>query len=51
MIQSLRQRHRYIIFVLAVLVPLIFIAGLLIRRPLPTNQRLPQVATPERNRL
>jgi hypothetical protein len=41
MIHSLRQRHRIIIFVLAVLVPAIFLAGLLVRKPMPTNQQLP----------
>lgn len=41
MIHSLRQRHRRIIFILAVLVPVIFIAGLLVRKPVPRNQSLP----------
>jgi hypothetical protein len=41
MIQPLRQRHRIIFIVLVVLQPAIFIAGLLVRKPVPTNQRLP----------
>ena len=41
MIQRLRQRHRITLIVLSVLLPALFIAGLLVRKPLPTNQRLP----------
>jgi hypothetical protein len=41
MIHRLRQRHRIIIFVLAVLVPAIFLAGLLVRKPVPANSQLP----------
>ncbi len=41
MIHSLRQRHRILIIVLTVLVPAIFIAGLLVRKPMPTKQSLP----------
>ncbi len=43
MIHSLRQRHRIIIIVLAVLVPAIFLAGLLVRKPAPVNSQLPPV--------
>lgn len=41
MIQRLRQRHRFLFIVLAVLLPALFIAGLLVRKPVPTNQQLP----------
>ena len=41
MIHSLRQRHRRILFILAVLLPAIFMAGLLVRKPAPVNQPLP----------
>jgi hypothetical protein len=41
MIQRLRQRHRIIFIVLAILLPAIFIAGLLVRKPVPANQQLP----------
>lgn len=41
MIQRLRQRHRIIFIVLSVLLPALFIVGLLARKPLQTNQRLP----------
>lgn len=41
MIQSLRHTHRVLITVLAILLPLLFVLGLLVRKPIPANQRLP----------
>jgi uncharacterized membrane protein len=41
MIQALRQTHRRIIIVLAVVVVLIFITGLWARQPWPISERLP----------
>ena len=41
MIQSLRQTHRRIITVLAVVLLIIFIAGLWVRQPFPVSTRLP----------
>lgn len=35
MTRSLRQRHRRVMLVLAVLLPLLFLVGLRARRPLP----------------
>ena len=45
MIQSLRQTHRRIVTVLAVVLLIIFIAGLWVRRPFPVSTRLPAVRT------
>lgn len=45
MIQSLRQTHRRIVTVLAVVLLIIFIAGLLVRQPLPVSTRLPAAHT------
>jgi hypothetical protein len=41
MIQSLRQTHRRIVTVLAIVLLLIFIAGLWVRQPFPVSTRLP----------
>jgi hypothetical protein len=45
MIQSLRQTHRRIVTLLAVVLLVIFIAGLLVRRPFPVSTRLPAALT------
>ncbi len=45
MIQSLRQTHRRLVTVLAVILLIIFIAGLWVRQPLPVSTRLPAVRT------
>lgn len=37
MIRALRRRHRLIWIVLAILLPLVFILGLLARNPRPAN--------------
>jgi hypothetical protein len=41
MIQPLRKMHRLIFFALAVLLPLLFIAALAVRKPMPVNQPFP----------
>src|SRR5262249_20248837 len=41
MITSLRNRHRVIITALAFLVPIVFVSGLMIRKPPPLSDRLP----------
>lgn len=51
MIRPLRARHRRVVTVLAVLVPVVFVAGLLARQPVPAEDDLPRSvrpATPER---
>ncbi len=45
MITSLRYRHRMIITALAFLVPLLFVCGLIIRRPIPVSDHLPIIQT------
>ncbi len=35
MIKPLRSRHRWMIILLSIIVPLLFIAGLLVRQPNP----------------
>ena len=45
MIQSLRQNHRRIVIVLAVVLLIIFIAGLWVRQPFPVSTRLPAART------
>ncbi|NOT59116.1 MAG: hypothetical protein HOP19_02705 [Acidobacteria bacterium] len=41
MIQRLRKTHRLIFIALAVLLPLLFIAALAVRKPMPVNQPFP----------
>jgi hypothetical protein len=43
MIHSLRQQHRMIVMVLAILLPVLFALSLFVRQPFPTNNRLPVV--------
>src|SRR5215831_15493355 len=45
MITSLRNRHRIIITSLAFLVPIMFVSGLTIRRPIIPSYRLPVIHT------
>ena len=44
MIQAHRKTHRLIILALAVLLPALYVAAMLVRKPFPTNQRLPAPA-------
>ncbi len=46
MIQSLREKHRVTMIGLALLLPVIFVSGLLVRQTIPVSARLP-VARPE----
>ena len=46
MIQSLRKTHRLIFLALAVLLPLLFMAALAVRRPMPVNPPLPTILLP-----
>lgn len=41
MIASLRNRHRIIVTALAFFVPIVFVSGLMIRKPIPPSDRLP----------
>lgn len=41
MIQSLRQKHRFIIFALALVLPILFALVLFARQPIPVNRQLP----------
>ncbi len=41
MIQPLRKVHHVIFIALAVLLPLLFIAALAVRKPVPVNQPFP----------
>lgn len=41
MIRPLRQRHRLIFIVLAIVLPLLFICGLLYRQSVPAVRRIP----------
>jgi len=46
MTSGLRRRHRRIFLVLALVLPGIFVSGLLARRPFPASDRLPELAQP-----
>lgn len=39
MIQSLRKKHRLAMLVLAIILPIVLIAGLAVRRPIPLNSK------------
>lgn len=41
MIRALRQRHRVIVIVLAIVLPLLALLALAVRRPIPTMETLP----------
>ncbi len=43
MIRQLRNRHRLVFAVLALLLPVIFIAGLLARKPIPRVESFPNL--------
>jgi hypothetical protein len=45
MITSLRNRHRIIITALAFFIPIVFVSGLMIRKPVPPSDRLPIIQT------
>jgi hypothetical protein len=41
MIQSLRRRHRWMMVAITILLPIAFIAGLAVRKPIPATENLP----------
>jgi hypothetical protein len=47
MIRATRKKHKIIWLVLAVLLPLLFIAGLVFRHSLPVNEKIPSITTTE----
>jgi hypothetical protein len=42
MIRSLRQRHRLMIIALAIALIALFVSALVVRRPIPTINRIPE---------
>jgi len=46
MILSLRRRHRVMMLSLALILPIAFVAALVVRQPIPTTQDLPINSTP-----
>lgn len=46
MIQSLRRRHFSLIVLLAIALVVIFIAGIIVRKPAPTNPQFPSSLLP-----
>ncbi len=49
MIQSLRQKHRVIIFALALMLPILFVLSLFARKPIPVNYQLPTLNSSKGN--
>jgi hypothetical protein len=45
MITALRNRHRIIVMALALIVPTVFVSGLMIRKSLPPSDHLPLIQT------
>lgn len=41
MIRPLRRQHRFVIAVLTLVLAILFIAGLMVREPIPTNPSIP----------
>ncbi len=41
MILSLRQRHRHMVMALGIILPMVFVAGIAARKPVPTPNELP----------
>ena len=42
MIRSIRKKHRLIWVILAIILPLLFIASIVFRHPEPVNQTIPK---------
>ena len=42
MIRPLRRLHRLLIALLAILLVVVFIAGLIVRKPIPANPQIPK---------
>ncbi len=47
MIRSIRKRHKFIWLILAILLPLIFIASIAFRHSEPTNETIPKKILPQ----
>lgn len=48
MIRSIRRRHKIVWLILAVLLPILFIAGIVFRHREPINENVPKRILPER---
>jgi hypothetical protein len=44
MIHPLRRRHRWMMTAITIILPIIFIAGLTVRKPIPATENLPTVS-------
>jgi hypothetical protein len=50
MIRKIRRQHKIVWLILAVLLPLIFIAGIVFRHGEPVNEKIPERILPSRTR-
>ncbi|MDX2040357.1 MAG: hypothetical protein SF097_03865 [Acidobacteriota bacterium] len=46
MIRHLRRQHRTVIVLLTILLAIVFIAGMIVRKPAPVNPQLPNSLLP-----
>ena len=46
MIQSLRRRHRWMMAAVTIILPVIFVAGLAVRKPVPASEQVPAGVAP-----
>ncbi len=47
MIRKIRKRHRFVWLILAIILPIIFIAGIVFRHGEPVNQNIPKRNSPQ----
>jgi hypothetical protein len=47
MIRTIRKRHKFVWIVLAVLLPILFIAGIVFRHADPVNESIPRIVKSE----
>jgi hypothetical protein len=45
MIRQIRKQHKLVWLVLAILLPLLFIAGIMFRHRAPVNEKIPKITT------
>ncbi|MGH7595223.1 MAG: hypothetical protein ACREOI_02675 [bacterium] len=45
MIQPLRRRHRWMMAAITVILPVVFVAGLAVRKPIPATENIPAAST------
>jgi hypothetical protein len=45
MIRKIRKQHKIVWLILAVLLPLLFIAGIIFRHREPVNEKIPKLST------